>query len=274
MIQFYGTVLNTVKLAQLDNKWMQKKEEINNGNLAQMTAVERMVYQYEEQCRDMREEEDKQELYYKVAAGRELTPEEVAYLKENNPTAYQDYLDAKAERESYRRRLRECDTKEDVEKLKLNELGKFMAEAKKTASNPNIPKAQKLAIMQKILQRTMNVCEEHLEFQKSSQYHNLPDDMEEKKAREEGVSEEVTRHKDSETEDLAANNAEEIENTENSQSDNESNTDKTMTKLPDMPDEYKQKSDILDEDFKDSVKELKTLIHEVKADAKKIDMKV
>ena len=181
---FAGTVQNMVTLANMDNKWKQKKKELGQKELAEMDPVSRQIAIYKEDLAKIQESRQKEGINNKLKAGEGLTPEEIDYLKKNDPKAYKEYQELQQEKEAYEKRLKSCKTKEDVESLKLNTMGQFMAAAKQIASNPNIPKGKKKELMERILKRVMGVQKKHVEFILSGRYHSLPtrEEEEEKKA--------------------------------------------------------------------------------------------
>lgn len=172
-----GTVRSAGKLMQLDNKWQQKKAE---GKIfaKELTPEQRLLNHYQEQLEDMKKSREMNDLSNKVMSGETLTFEEIEYLKKNNPQLYKTYMEVRAEREAYKKELENCKTKEDVDRLKLNKMSSFLAEAKSVANNPNIPKGQKLALIQKILMKTMNVQDVHMKFIESGKYAALPTEEE------------------------------------------------------------------------------------------------
>lgn len=191
-----GTVRNAGKLMQLDSKWQQKKAE---GKIfaKEMTAEERLLNHFQEQLEDMRKSKQMNDLSNKVMSGDTLTFEEIEYLKKNNPQLYKAYMEVRAEREAYKKELENCKTKEEVDRLKLNKMSSFLSEAKSVENNPNIPKGQKLALIQKILMKTMNVQDVHMKFIESGKYAALPTEEEvageakEKAAKSEAAAEEL-----------------------------------------------------------------------------------
>ena len=188
---FAGTVQNMVTLANMDNKWKQKKKELGQKELAEMDPVSRQIAIYKEDLAKIQESRQKEGINNKLKAGEGLTPEEIDYLKKNDPKAYKEYQELQQEKEAYEKRLKSCKTKEDVESLKLNTMGQFMAAAKQIASNPNIPKGKKKELMERILKRVMGVQKKHVEFILSGRYHSLPtrEEEEEKKSEEIKTSE-------------------------------------------------------------------------------------
>ena len=191
-----GTVRNAGKLMQLDNKWQQKKAE---GKIfaKELTPEERLLNHFQEQLEDMKKSKTMNDISNKVMSGDTLTLEEIEYLKKNNPQLYKTYMEVRAEREAYKKELEKCKTKEDVDRLKLNKMSSFLSEAKSVENNPNIPKGQKLALIQKILMKTMNVQDVHMKFIESGKYAALPTEKEiaeeakEKAARSEESAEEL-----------------------------------------------------------------------------------
>ncbi len=176
---FAGTVQNMVALANMDSKWKLKKEELGKRELAEMDPVSRQIALYKEDLEKMRESRQKEDINNKLKAGEGLTPEEMDYLKKTDPKAYKEYQELQQEKEAYEKRLKSCETKEDVEELKLNTMGQFMAAAKQVASNPNIPKGKKKELMERILKKVMGVQKKHIEFVVSGRYQSLPTEEEE-----------------------------------------------------------------------------------------------
>lgn len=167
-----GTVRDSVNRAFMECKWLQKKQNINKGILS---PLEQQKHMYEQQLREMKENDDLKKIMSKLEAGEKLSPNELEYLKKHNPTAYQDYVNACREREAYKEKLRHCKTKEEAEELKLNKMGEFLSAAKKIANNPCIPKAAKLAELGKIMGRALGIAKAHYEFTKTVKYQQLPE---------------------------------------------------------------------------------------------------
>lgn len=197
MIFVSGTVSNAVKMMELDNQWQLKKnsgqplsrKEINER--ANWTEEQWLLSHFQEELENNKESEKMQSIMNKVAAGKELTNEEISYLEEKNPQALKEYEEVRAEKESYERQLKNCKTKEDVDRLKLTKMGEFAASIRKIASDPYIPKSAKLALAQKILGKANVVEEVHQEFIKSGQYDALPTEEEKKEESEEKAEEAV-----------------------------------------------------------------------------------
>lgn len=176
-----GKIEKEWKLAGLSPERLQKeerKEREQKKALADMDPLVKEINQYREDARQMRKSNQMSSIDTKLKSGEELTPEEIEYLKQNHPEAYRSYQEVKQEKQAYERQLKNCRTKEDVEKLKSNKMGHFMAEAKKTANNPVIPKGKKKELMEKLLRKVMMVEKAHIKFKKSAFYQNLPTEEE------------------------------------------------------------------------------------------------
>lgn len=181
MLQIIGTIRNTLKLAEMDNQWYQKQKELEKTKQkrrADMDPMAQEILRYKDDLEKMRESNQMSSIDTKLKSGAELTPEEIAYLKKNAPESYREYEEVKREKEAYEHQLKSCRTKEDVEKLKLNKMGQFMAEAKSISNNPNIPKNKKLGLMAKLLKKSMGIQKVHAEFTRSVQYQELPTEEE------------------------------------------------------------------------------------------------
>ena len=247
MFTMAGTIKRSVRMAALEQKWQQKKNSFGQDKkkLAEMTAEERQLQDFREQAEQMRKSQKHANIDAKLAAGEELTPEEIEYLRQNNPQALKDYEDTQKERESYKRALRNCRTKEAVERLKYTKMGQFMAEAKKISSNACIPKGKKVALLKRILQQATAVEDEHREFLKTSRYVSLPTEEEareaEKAEKEQREAETTGADETENTEEVKDTDAEDAEGTKNSDAESTKDTgaesaDHTKkTPLPDIP---------------------------------------
>lgn len=184
MIPMIGTIKSAVKLAELDSKWQQKKDNIGNEIFQpdeQKSPEQLQIDAFQEDLERMRESNDYAMVYNKLKSGKKLSPEEVEYLQKNNPQAYADYKIAQAEKEAFKKKLRNCKTKDEVRELKVSEMGNYLAQAKTVSSNPNIPKSKKLEILGRIMSRVMGLEEVYQEFVKSPNYTELDETRLEKK---------------------------------------------------------------------------------------------
>lgn len=247
MFTMAGTIKRSVRMAALDQKWQQKKNSFGQDQkkLSEMTAEERQLQDFREQAEQMRKSQKHANIDAKLAAGDKLTPEEIEYLRQNNPQALRDYEETQRERENYKRALRNCRTKEEVERLKYAKMGQFMAEAKKISSNACIPKGKKVALLKRILQQATAVEDEHKEFLKTSRYAGLPTEEEareaEKAEKEQREAETTGADETENTEEVKDTDAEDAEGTKNSDAEGTKDTgaesaDHTKkTPLPNTP---------------------------------------
>lgn len=176
MIPMIGTIKSAVKLAELDAKWQQKKNNIGTKIFKpeeQKSPQQLQIEAFQEDLERMRENDEYVEIYNKIKNGKKLSPKEVEYLQKNNPQAYADYKLAQAEKEAFKRKLRNCETKEDVRKLKVTEMANYLAQAKTVSNNPSIPKGKKLEILGRIMSRVLGIEEVYKEFVKSTEYTNM-----------------------------------------------------------------------------------------------------
>lgn len=162
-----GTIRDSVSLASLENKWQKKKQNIGGGNKENLTAEEQELRKFQEQADSIRESKKSTDIEAKLQAGGKLTAEEIEYLKKNDPEALKEYEEVQRERESYKKQLKNCKSKEEVEKLKMTKMGHYMSEAKTIINDPHIPKAQKYKLMKKMLKKTSAVEVEQEKFLQS-----------------------------------------------------------------------------------------------------------
>ncbi len=210
-----GTIKSAVKLDVLLGKWEQKKETKDWRKDPNLTGEEKMLCQFREDLTKMRESNRLEEISSKMRSGQDLSSDEIQYLQKEYPQLYRDYVEMKNEKEAYERKLKNCETKEEVDRLKVNQMGQYVAQAKKTFNNPNIPLSEKYRIACKILGKISGISEVEAEFKASAAYKDLEseqdirrreraeDEASEELAKELGESEtEVVREESEEKTDL------------------------------------------------------------------------
>ena len=185
-----GTIKNAVKLQFLENKWQQKKYDINTKKpIKEMTQEERMLADFQKQVEKERESNLHADLYNKLKSGGKLTSEEISYLEQNDPEALRKYREDQAEKKAYERELKNCKTKDEVDRVKMNKLGNFAAQAKKITTDPYIPLDKKVELMNQLNDKLCRVNQAHMEFLDSQQYRDMPTEAELSKERTEEITE-------------------------------------------------------------------------------------
>lgn len=191
-----GSVYNTVKLASLDMKWQQRKQNNLQKDKAEMTAEESQLERLKEDAKNIRESNDNARIYSKIRAGEDLTQEEISYLRQNNPQMLTKYEEIKQEEAAYKRRLKNCRTKDEVDELNTQKMGEFLSQVKAISNDPYIPESKKLELVGAIEAKMKNVQKAYAEFVQSGTYASLPTEeekLEETKARRELQEAEISR---------------------------------------------------------------------------------
>lgn len=171
-----GTLYSSMKSAELEMKWQMKKKDPNYWD--SLDERSKQIINLQENAASVRKSNAMSSISAKMESGAELTDEELAYLRENNPQLYQEAVKIKMERQAYEKELEKCRTKEDVERVKTNKMNQMLSYAKAVSSNPNIPESAKLGELKKIMSHTMAICNEHLKFVKTPRYAKLPTEEE------------------------------------------------------------------------------------------------
>lgn len=125
MMPVFGTIKNSVRLFMMDQKWQTKKQEINKGNMKALSAEELQIQHFKEQMQEIRESKKPAQLDAKLSSGAKLTPEEIEYLRRHAPEALKEYEKLQQERENYKKQLRNCKSKEEVDRLKVAKMGEI-----------------------------------------------------------------------------------------------------------------------------------------------------
>lgn len=114
----------------------------------------------------------------KVDAGKKLTAGERAYLKEKDPETYSELEANEQEQRAYERKLKQCRTKEEVQRLKMSNLGSSLAKINSVKNNPAISAEKKLKIFMHEKRRCDRMEESTREFVRRGEYEKLPADRE------------------------------------------------------------------------------------------------
>lgn len=189
MLMIAGTIRQSVQMAAMSNLIEQKKEKGFVKKQAELSPEERMIEQFKEQAAQEKEAEYTSGIANKVMSGKKLSSEEIEYLQKKNPELLKKYREMQEEMKSYERQLRRCKTKEEVERVRVNKINGYLAQAKSVSNNPVIPKGEKKAILEEIMARLTNMEKVHMKFVKSVEYKDLPREQEIAKERAEKTGE-------------------------------------------------------------------------------------
>lgn len=168
----------------LVNKWNQKKSSGNvlskeeKNERDSWTNDDWMKHNFQEELENNREASIKNNISGKINAGGTLTPEEERYLEKNDPAALNRYRQAKMEKKAYEEKLKRCKTKDEVERLKTNEMSGMLASFKKIEHDPYIPISEKFAKAMEMLAKSRNMEEAEQKFKASAEYEELPTEAE------------------------------------------------------------------------------------------------
>lgn len=183
-----GSIYSYTQNLKLAQRWKIKK---NNGNYLQKNssastdegsdpAVHSELELFRSQLDQFQQQTkpDLLTLYSKLSSGKKLSAEELAYLREHDPTSYQKAKEMEADRENYKRELRQCRTKEDVERLRTNRIAACFAAASSISHNSHLPKLTKMHLMAAECAKVQAIDEETRLFKASLGYAHMPTDAE------------------------------------------------------------------------------------------------
>ncbi len=243
----FSTFINQKNQINLAYTWDKKLESMRKEQKNGAFSTEDMqLMHYQETLQSMNDSNRMQEINAKLNAGSKLSADEIAYLQKNAPELYREYVEAEQEAESYKKQLKHCKTKEDVQRVKLSKVSSFMAEAKNISNNAVIPDSAKLAMMQKLLKKVMSTEIAHQEFTQSAAYGDMPTEAElraEEKREAEDIREEIVVETEEQVEEVPEETPEEIP--EENQSDVESEAN-LQTEAKDVPKDIRYSVDTVD----------------------------
>lgn len=171
MVFSIGSIKNYVKGIELKHKWDQRKKDLCGLNLQQPGNMITTLL-------DSKNRYNVETISSKLRAGSKLSVGEMQYLREHHPDLYIKAKKIAMEREAYERELRRCKTKEEVRRAKMHKTASFLAEMKNASPGGDAGSAG-----DEIIMRSNAITRAHLEFTKSKEYNNLPEDYHELKER-------------------------------------------------------------------------------------------
>ncbi len=110
----------------------------------------------------------------KLKAGKDLSEEEMTYLKTNNPDLYRDAYEVKKEKVALQVQMSSATTKEavtDVANKKFQELG---SQAQTISNDTNISKSEKVQKLEQVSRVFSGASSEYTSFTSTSKYEALP----------------------------------------------------------------------------------------------------
>ena len=199
-----GNVSGYAKNLDMKAKWNKKKKKGDFQSESKKSDLQRKNdafkdYWYKKK-NDPENDEKMQSISNKVAAGKELTPDEMRYLEEKNPMLYKKIQQDKEEQKAFERDLRRCRTKDEVERLKTDTVAKSLTVIGSVKSDPNIPEGTKASIAASEMMKLKKLEEISAKFVKSGEYAKLPTEAEVRKAEKEiAEAQEAAREKAADT---------------------------------------------------------------------------
>lgn len=176
-IGFLAAAQSSVKLGALRAQWELKKqgkypfsEEKGDNGLKEMR----------EQLDRLQKDNALNLIEGKLRCGKELTAQELEYLKRERPELYEEALEIKLERRLYRKMLETSRTKKDVQNLHLHKVGMLLSEAE-AIKRSGLDGEKKREILDKISKRIAGVQQEYIKYLGSDRYARLPRDERDKK---------------------------------------------------------------------------------------------
>lgn len=187
-----GRISNYTKSMDMQSKWQKKKSsgDFTADGISGMSEWSRKKQADIKQAADIycsskkNNDEKLSAIHSKIQQGSSLTADEMNYLKSKDFVTYQRLKRNQNELESYEKSLRQCKSKEEVQKLKLQHINSGIMELKSVKNNPNVSDSDKLAAAYSCQQKISALNKATQKFIDSGAYAKLPSDAEINKANE------------------------------------------------------------------------------------------
>jgi hypothetical protein len=109
----------------------------------------------------------------RLDCGKELSSDELEYLRKHRPEIYEKAVQVKREREQYERDLRRCKTKDEVNALRMGKTSTLHGDARSAGTTAGGSGVSDVRM------RAMAISDEHSSFVGSRHYRELPGDRRE-----------------------------------------------------------------------------------------------
>lgn len=203
------------KNMEMQMKW-QKKKASGDFTADGTTTIADSVKQQAEEIRKANKDGTTKmtaQIELKLNSGQKLTAEELAYLRDHDPQAYQRVKATEMEQKHYEQELKRCKTKEEVQRVKMAHAATSLNMVNEIKNNPNIPESKKLELIWNEHRKNKALEESTQEFVESGKYAKLPTeaekqkaekDLEEAKKAELGMEDPTKTDKNKDPEDVSA----------------------------------------------------------------------
>lgn len=172
-IGFIGSYTKNMKLSM---NWKKRQETGDFTSKMENASSELETYMSQLDRLQQDNNPSKQLIYNKLYSGKKLSAEELAYLRENDPAAYQKAKEIEEEKIRYERELKKCRTKEDVGRLKAAYISVKTGRAKSISGSSGITGQAGLLMGENA--KINAVSEVERNFKKSRAYKRLETDVE------------------------------------------------------------------------------------------------
>jgi hypothetical protein len=182
------------KQLSMQNKWDRKKDSGNvlqkeyktdagRAMAAKKAAEKKMMELYKQQ----QEERDTylEEIHNKLAAGENISQDELEYLREKDPHTYEKIKSEMQEADALKKRLENAKTKEEAQKILQDHTNKSLYVVKSVDNNPNISEEDKAVILAGELRKVKKAAEVFEKFRQTGVYEKLPTEEEKQQVEEE-----------------------------------------------------------------------------------------
>lgn len=120
-VNSYGLNLgNSKSISPFSNSKDKTVKLIANGKSIELAKKEENVPAYLQQIRQQNEQLKHQQIMAKAESGSDLSPEELAYLKEKDPDLYRQIMQERQFQKQFEQQLKNCKTKKEAQELYLN----------------------------------------------------------------------------------------------------------------------------------------------------------
>lgn len=186
-IMMVTSINSYTKSMEMKMKW-QKKQTSGDYTADGKTSIDDSTRKQLEDIREAQKDGSGQmaaQIDLKMMSGKRLTAQEMEYLKEHDPETYKKAKAVEMEREAYERELKNCKTKEEVQRVKAAHAAAALDRVNDIKNNPNIPSGKKLELIKQEHAKASALDDSMRDYTQNGEYQKLPTEAEKQKAEKE-----------------------------------------------------------------------------------------
>ncbi len=173
-----NSIYNYAKKSEVKNLRQPQKEKGHYFNISGTNPIKDITSEQNDKKQEHNHANRLEKIISKMQNGETLSSEEMEYLRKNAPELYEKAVQINSERTTFEHELKNCKTKEDVQRLKMHKTASHLAQLNGISNNPDLSDKQKADITELMQMKAAAVNNVALAFVQNGSYARLKSESE------------------------------------------------------------------------------------------------